>query len=144
MSGNVAKCANCGAKNRVPVSSSGRPRCAKCSSDLAWLVEADDSNIDASLNANSLVLVDLWAPWCGPCRMVAPVLESMAKSYAGRLKVVKVNVDKAPATAVRFEAQSIPTLVLWSHGQVVDRVVGAQPAPVLKQHVEAAMAKRPA
>jgi len=75
--------------------------------------------------------------------MVAPILERMAKSYAGRLKVVKVNVDNAPVTAGRFEAQSIPTLVLWSQGKVVDRIVGAQPAPVLKQHVDTALAARP-
>ena len=143
MAGNIIKCSSCGAKNRVPVSSSGRPRCAKCSTDLPWLVAADDSNIDAALRTNSLVLVDLWAPWCGPCRMVAPVLERMSKSYAGRLKVVKVNVDNAPTTASRFEAQSIPTLVLWSQDKVVDRIVGAQPAPVLKQHVDAALAARP-
>lgn len=142
MAGNIIKCSSCGAKNRVPVSSKGRPRCAKCSADLGWIVEADDRSIDAALDAKSLVLVDLWAPWCGPCRMVAPILERMAASYAGTLKVVKVNVDDAPATAARFQAQSIPTLVLWSNGKVVDRVVGAQPAPVLKQHVDAALAAR--
>lgn len=143
MSGNVAKCASCGAKNRIPVSSRGRPRCAKCKADLPWLVEAGDNNIDSALDTSSLVLIDLWAPWCGPCRMVAPILERMATTYAGKLKVVKVNVDEAPASAARFEAQSIPTLVLVDHGKPVDRIIGAQPAPVLKQHVDAALANQP-
>lgn len=122
------------------MSSKGRPRCAKCSTDLPWLVQADDSTIEAAVTSPALVLIDLWAPWCGPCRMVAPVLERMAASYAGRLKVVKVNVDDCPMSAQRFDAQSIPTLVLMYDGKVVDRIIGAQPAPVLKQHVDKALA----
>ena len=74
--------------------------------------------------------------------MVAPILERMAATYAGKLKVVKVNVDEAPASAARFEAQSIPTLVLVDDGKPVDRIIGAQPAPVLKQHVDAALANQ--
>jgi len=73
------------------------------------------------------VLVDLWAPWCAPCRAIAPVLEQLAKEFAGRLKVVKVNVDENPATAQRFQAFSIPTLVVIKNGRVVDRIVGALP-----------------
>jgi len=140
MAKNIVTCPDCGAKNRVPVK--GRPRCAKCSADLPWLVSADDTSLDQALQTKTLVLIDLWAPWCGPCRMVAPVLERMSKEYAGRLKVVKVNVDNAPKTSARFDASSIPTLVLVKNGKPVDRIVGAQPAPVIKQHVDAALAGR--
>jgi thioredoxin 2 len=73
------------------------------------------------------VLVDLWAPWCGPCRYVSPVLEELAREFAGRLKVVKVNVDDNPGLARRFDALSIPTLVVLRGGRVVERIVGALP-----------------
>jgi thioredoxin len=73
------------------------------------------------------VVVDLWAPWCGPCRFVSPILEELSREYAGRLKVVKVNVDENPATAQRFEAFSIPTMVVIKDGRPVDRIVGALP-----------------
>lgn len=73
------------------------------------------------------MLVDLWAPWCGPCRVVGPILEQIAAEYAGRIKVVKVNVDESPQTQQRFGATSIPTLVVLREGRVVDRIVGAMP-----------------
>ncbi len=73
------------------------------------------------------VVVDLWAPWCGPCRVVGPILEDLSREYAGRLKVVKVNVDENPVTAQRFQAFSIPTMVVMKNGRVVDRIVGAMP-----------------
>ncbi|MDQ1247349.1 MAG: thioredoxin 2 [Actinomycetota bacterium] len=136
----IAVCPSCGAKNRVPVSASGRPRCAKCQADLPWLVSADDADFHQAVAAPGVVLVDLWAPWCGPCRMVAPVLESLAKRYAGKLKVVKVNVDDCPATAARYDARSIPTLLVMRGGAVVDRVVGAQPEPALARTIDAALA----
>ena len=77
------------------------------------------------------VLIDLWAPWCGPCRVVGPILEELSREHAGRLKVVKVNVDENQATAQRFQAFSIPTMVVIKNGQVVDRIVGAMPKPAL-------------
>lgn len=86
------------------------------------------------------MLLDLWAPWCAPCRMVAPVLERLAGRFAGRVKVVKVNVDENPSTSARFDARSIPTLVLLRDGAVVKRIVGAQPEPVLAREVEQALA----
>lgn len=103
------------------------------------MVDAGDADIAAALDTSRLVLVDLWAPWCGPCRMVAPVLESLARTHAGDLKVVKVNVDEAPQTAARFQAQSIPTLVVMRDGEVLERVVGAQPEPVLERIVGGAL-----
>jgi len=81
--------------------------------------------------AQPTVVVDLWAPWCGPCRFVSPILEELAQEHAGRLKVVKVNVDENRNLAVRFDAMSIPTLVVLRDGKVVDRIVGAMPKPQL-------------
>lgn len=102
-------------------------------------MDVGDADLAAALDTNQLVLIDLWAPWCGPCRMVAPILEQLAASHAGELKVVKVNVDDAPSAAARFDAQSIPTLVIMRDGQIVERVIGAQPEPVLRRLVDAAL-----
>lgn len=132
----IAVCPSCGTKNRVPVASSGHPQCASCHQPLPWLVEAGDADVDAALNTDHLVLIDLWAPWCGPCKMVAPVLERLSVRYAGKIKVVKVNVDHNPRTSARFDAQSIPTLVMTRNGVVVDRVVGAQGQAALAARIE--------
>jgi thioredoxin 2 len=140
MSGNVVACPSCGKRNRVPVAAKGTPRCGTCKAALPWLVDAGDADLAAALDTKALVLLDLWAPWCGPCRMVAPVLERLAQRYAGRIKVVKVNVDTAPQTAARFDARSIPTLVLLRDGRPVERVVGAQPEPVLAGTVDRLLA----
>jgi thioredoxin 2 len=132
----VVACPSCGAKNRVPQVSSGHPRCAKCRTDLPWVVDADDEEFDRAVDTRRLVVVDLWAPWCGPCRMVAPVLETMAHEFAGRLKVVKVNVDESPRLAQRFEAMSIPMLVFVRDGRLLETVVGAQPEGTMRQAIE--------
>ena len=138
MSGVVA-CPSCGKKNRVPAAAKGVPRCANCHSPLPWLTDADDADFDKVAGESPVpVLVDLWAPWCGPCRMVAPGVEQAARKLAGRLKVVKVNVDQAPAVSARFNASSIPTLVVLDHGKVVDRKVGALAPDALLRWVEAA------
>lgn len=89
-------------------------------------VELTDTNF-ASEIAEGLTLVDFWAPWCGPCRIIAPVVEELAGQYEGRVKVSKVNVDDNPATAGQFRVMSIPTLLLFKDGQLVDTLVGAQP-----------------
>jgi thioredoxin 1 len=88
------------------------------------------------LRSEMPVLVDFWAPWCGPCHMVAPVLDKLAREYAGRLKVVKVNVDENTHYAGLFSVQGIPTLLLVRDGRVVNRLVGAQPEPILRAQVE--------
>lgn len=120
-------CANCGTKNRIRPSPRGAPHCGKCDKPLPWLVTATDETFDVEAKAAPAVLVDLWAPWCGPCRIVGPIVEELSRDYAGRLKVIKVNVDDNPATAQRFQAYSIPTLVVLKDGRTVDRVVGALP-----------------
>ena len=100
-------------------------------------MEAGDSDFAAAVDTKRLVLVDLWAPWCGPCRMVAPVLEKLSREFADSLKVVKVNVDESPRTAQRYEARSIPMLLFMRDGALVDTVVGAQPEHVLRQRIGA-------
>jgi thioredoxin 2 len=104
------------------------------------LVDAGDADFAAAVGTGQLVLVDLWAPWCGPCRMVAPILERLAVRYAGQVKVVKVNVDDNRTTATRFDASSIPTLIMMRDGATVARLVGAQPEPVLRARIDALLA----
>jgi thioredoxin 2 len=132
----VVACPSCGTKNRVPSAASGTPRCAKCHAAVPWIVAAADADFDVAVGTKQLVLVDLWAPWCGPCRMVAPVLERLAHDFAGRVKVVKVNVDSSPQLAQRYHATSIPMLLFLRDGQLVDTVVGAQPEHVLRGRLE--------
>ena len=137
MSSTVVTCPGCGGRNRVPITASGRPQCGACKAPLPWLVDAGDADFDAATTTSQLVLVDLWAPWCGPCRMVAPVLERISARYAGRVKVVKVNVDDNPRTAARFQASSIPLVVFLKDGTTVDTVLGAQPEPEIARRIDA-------
>ncbi len=124
-------CASCGKQNRIRPSARGAPHCGSCGKPLPWLVNATDDTFDVEAAAAPAVIVDLWAPWCGPCRVVGPILEDLSREYAGRLKVVKVNVDDNQATAQRFQAFSIPTMVIIKDGRVVDRIVGAMPKGAL-------------
>jgi thioredoxin 2 len=124
----IVACPNCEKKNRVPAVATGMPRCASCHGDLPWVVDAGEADFDAALDTAATVLVDLWAPWCGPCRLVAPGVEQAAVELAGRLKVVKVNVDNAPGISHRFGVQGIPTLLMLHGGELITRQVGALPA----------------
>lgn len=140
MSSTVA-CPACGTKNRVPVVTGGHPRCASCKADLPWLVDATGDELTRALDQSSLpVLVDLWAPWCGPCKAVAPVLEQLAADLAGRLRVVKVNVDHAPEVSARLGVQGIPTMVLFDGGTEIARQVGALPGPAIREWVDRELA----
>jgi thioredoxin 2 len=132
----IVTCPSCGTKNRVRATSAGVPRCSVCKTVLPWIVETDAGGFDEEIVASVPVLVDFWAPWCGPCRMVSPIVEQMGSDYAGRLKVVKLNVDEAPAISGRYGVQGIPLLVVIHDGREVDRVVGAVPAERLKQMLE--------
>jgi thioredoxin 2 len=134
----IVVCPGCSKKNRVPASAAGLPRCAVCHAALPWLVAVSAAaDFDDAVRTSVPVLVDLWAPWCGPCRLVAPAVERAAAELAGRLKVVKVNVDEAPAVSERYAVQGIPTLLILRDGRVVDRTVGALPADRLLAWVHA-------
>ena len=105
------------------------------------IVTFTDATFDEGVGgADSPVLVDFWAEWCGPCKMIAPVLEEIAKEHGDRITVVKVNVDENPRTAARFDARSIPVLAMVRGGETVGRIVGAQPERVLAQRIDALLA----
>jgi thioredoxin 2 len=138
----IVTCANCGKRNRLPAAARGVARCAACHTALPWLTAAGDGDFEQVVTASSLpVLLDLWAPWCGPCRVVAPGVEQAARDLAGRLKVVKVNVDEAPRVAERFGVHGIPTLLILRQGREVARQVGAVPPPALRRWVEEVITK---
>ena len=137
---NVVACRHCGRKNRVPAVASGTPRCGQCGQALAWITTADEADFAAVVETQETpVLVDLWAPWCGPCRTLSPVLERLAGDLAGRVKLVKVNVDESPSLSRRFAVQGIPTLLRMKRGQVVSRQVGAAPEEALRTWLEKAL-----
>jgi len=98
---------------------------------------SDQSFEDEVIKSTLPVLVDLWAPWCGPCRMVAPVVEVLAKKYDGKFKFCRMNVDQNQKTAAKYRVMSIPTLMLFKNGEVVDTVVGAVPEQVLQPKIDA-------
>jgi thioredoxin 2 len=136
----IIVCPDCGRKNRVPDAAPGKPSCAICHSPLPWSVTAGDDTFDRVAAGSDLpVLVDLWAPWCGPCTVVSPLVERASQAFAGRLKVVKVNVDEAPGLASRFGARGIPTLLLLDHGRELSRQVGAVPWQQLERWIQSTL-----
>jgi thioredoxin 2 len=124
----------------VPAAAAGTPRCGNCRAPLPWIVDAGDDSYDEVVDRSPLpVLVDLWAPWCGPCRMVSPALENLARELAGRLKLVKVDVDESPRVQRRHQVQGIPTLLVIRDGEVVARQTGAAPEAALRRWLSEAM-----
>ena len=106
--------------------------------DNANILEITDGTFDTEVAGSALTMVDFWAEWCGPCRMVAPVVEELAESYAEKgLKVGKVDVDENPGVAARYGIRSIPTILFFKDGEVVDRIVGAMPKPFFEEKVQA-------
>ena len=98
----------------------------------------NDSNFDAVVTASDQpVVVDFWATWCGPCRMISPIVDQMAEKYAGRVNVVKCNVDESSEVPVKFGIRNIPTLLFFKNGELVDRLVGAAPQAELEKKIEA-------
>jgi thioredoxin 1 len=130
---------------RAPAGNGRSPRAADQATSVrgqapaGQVVTLTDATFDAAVNGSLPVLVDFWAVWCGPCRMVAPVVEELAKEFAGRAVVGKLNVDENQRTAQRFNVMSIPTLLIFRNGRVIDQIVGAQPAPVLRQRLARAV-----
>jgi thioredoxin 2 len=136
----LIRCPHCSKTNRVPGAASGRPRCANCKQDLPWVAVASDDDFALVAERSSVpALIDFWAEWCGPCRMVSPVLDQLAQEKAGGIKLVKVDVDRAPGLSARFAIQSIPTLMVIIDGTVVARQVGAAPAPALRTWLDQAL-----
>ncbi|MCC6548847.1 MAG: thioredoxin [Ignavibacteriaceae bacterium] len=100
-------------------------------------LEATDANFESEiLNADLPVLVDFWAVWCGPCKMIAPVVEEIAGEYSGKLKVAKVDVDENPVSGQKYGVRSIPTLLLFKNGRVVETIIGAMPKPKLLDRIK--------
>ncbi len=136
----VVACTNCGAKNRVDEGAAERlqPVCGKCGAMLSVTAGAAGTDkprtvTDATFKQEVLevrgvpVLLDCWAEWCGPCRMIAPVLDELAAESNGRYLITKLNVDENPRTSAQFDIRSIPTMLIFKDGALVDRIIGAQP-----------------
>lgn len=133
-------CPTCGKTNRVPAAAAGRPRCGSCRTDLPWIVNAGDDDFAVVAEQSPVpALIDFWAAWCGPCRMVSPVLDKIARERAGAIKLVKVDVDRAPRLSRRFDIQAIPTLMIIDGGKVVATQTGAAPAEALRSWLDQAL-----
>ena len=144
MDSKVTECPNCGRKNRVPAAAEGIPRCGHCHKPLPWVAEAGDDNFsEVAERTNIPVLVDMWATWCAPCRQVSPALEQVARDLAGQIKLVKVDVDKAPKLSERFTIQAVPTLIVLRDGQVAARRAGAAPASALRSWMDDVLRSEP-
>jgi thioredoxin 2 len=139
----IIRCLDCGTKNRMPENRlNDRPLCGKCGATLVATGDqghpidvTDDTFSREVLSSPGSVLVDCWAPWCGPCRMVAPILDELAAKYAGGVRIAKLNVDENPQTASRYNVRSIPTMLLFKDGNLVNSLVGALPKETIEQHI---------
>lgn len=136
----IISCQNCGAKNRVVLGSSQKAVCGKCKTPLsisATPLTITDSNFASEVeNSQIPVLLDFWATWCPPCKMIAPTIDVLAKELSGKVKIGKLDVDKNPRVASRFRVQSIPTLIIFKNGEEVDRIVGAQSKEAMLQRLQ--------
>jgi len=144
--GVIVPCASCGQQNRLVFATLGKPsRCGKCKTVVAAPAEPievpDDATFDALASSSGLpLIIDFWAPWCGPCRAVAPEIQRVAREAQGRFLVVKVNTDELTTVAARFRISSIPTLAIVNRGQELQRVAGARPAREILAFAQSAVA----
>lgn len=146
----VLVCSKCGANNRVDESklTTSEAKCGRCGAKLEATTAASDSKpsviTDQSFEREVLqakgrpVLVDCWAPWCGPCRMIGPVMDQLAAESQGRYQIAKLNVDENPQTASRYQIASIPTMLIFKDGKLVDRLVGAQGKQAIAERLRVA------
>lgn len=134
----ITACKNCGVKNRIPKNRlNDSPVCGRCGTPLPPVRSEPLTITDRSFQQEIIshpgpALVDCWAAWCAPCRMVAPILDQLAKEYSGRVLIAKLDIDANPETAARYNVMSVPTLLLFNNGNLVDTLVGALP----KQEIE--------
>lgn len=145
----IVVCGNCGAKNRAEESrlAASEAKCGRCGEKLEQVAAGSEQDsrpvviTDQTFEGEVLqargraVLVDCWAPWCGPCRMIAPVLDQLAAESQGRYRITKLNVDENPQTSARFQISSIPTLLIFNDGRLVDRLVGVQPKQAIAERL---------
>ncbi|HEY7117003.1 MAG TPA: thioredoxin [Tepidisphaeraceae bacterium] len=154
----IVTCPNCGTRNRIDErrTQTQQPRCGKCGTELPAAAtggggggggggfgDEPEMVTDATfatmvLQADRPVLLDCWAPWCGPCRMVAPIIDQIAAESGGRFVVAKLNTDENPRTAAQFRIDAIPTMLIFNHGQLVDRIVGLQAKQSIVSRLERA------
>jgi thioredoxin 2 len=145
----VVVCSNCGAKNRVEESrlAKGEAKCGRCGEKLEAGASVDSKPVvitDQTFEREVLqvrgrpVLVDCWAPWCGPCRIIAPVMDQLAAESEGRHRIAKLNVDENPLVASRFQIASIPTMLIFKDGQLVDRLIGLQSKALIAERLRVA------
>lgn len=144
----VIRCPACGANNRISrdkINAGNNPICGQCKTALpltAKPITVTDANFAAEVEQSPVpVLLDLWAPWCGPCQLVAPILDEVAAEKSGVVRVAKLNVDENPRTASRFNVRSIPTLIIMKNGRELDRLLGVHPKAELIRHLDQALAR---
>ena len=143
----IIRCNKCGTKNRVPRQRmNDRPVCGKCRNPLPPIpfsstpvVVSDRTFQKEVLEFPGTVLLDCWAPWCGPCKMVAPILDQLAKAYAGRARIAKLNVDQNPMVSSRYQILSIPTMLFFRNGQLVKNMPGAHPQTEIERQLRNVM-----
>jgi len=139
----IIRCKNCGAKNRIPKTRlNDRPICGRCRSLLpedgvfdSPVIVSDNTFNDEIVAHPGPALLDCWAPWCGPCRTIGPIIDQLAKEFAGKVKFAKLNVDENPATSAKYNIMSIPTMLLFKDGKVMNSLVGALPKAEIENHL---------
>jgi thioredoxin len=143
----VISCSKCGAKNRVDESRLSEAKCGRCGEKLHAAAGADSKPAvitDQTFESEVLqargqpVLIDCWAPWCGPCRAIAPVMDQLAEESHGQYRITKLNVDENPQTASRFQIASIPTMLIFKDGRLIDRIIGAHPKQAIAERLRVA------
>ena len=136
----IVTCQNCGAKNRVALEKLGQAVCGKCKEPIKISdspIHITDANFAKEIGDSKMpVLLDFWATWCPPCKMIAPTIDTLAKELAGKVKIGKLDVDQNPLVSSQFRVQSIPTLIIFKDGKEVDRLIGAQSKEAMLSRLE--------